>query len=89
MGLDPGSPGSHPRLQAARNRCTTGGCPRLHKLMEIGNLGHRDTSESEVSQPLNGSANIRSNFVTPTAMGFPRPQKTSVISMPNIVGKTC
>ena len=24
VGLDPGSPGSHPRLQAALNRCTTG-----------------------------------------------------------------
>ena len=25
VGLDPGSPGSHPRLQAALNRCTTQG----------------------------------------------------------------
>ena len=24
MGLDPGSPGSHPGLQAALNRCATG-----------------------------------------------------------------
>ena len=24
VGLDPGSPGSHPGLQAALNRCTTG-----------------------------------------------------------------
>ena len=28
-GLHPGSPGSHPRLQAAPNRCTTGAAPLL------------------------------------------------------------
>ena len=27
VGFDPGSPGSHPRLQAAPNRCTTGAAP--------------------------------------------------------------
>ena len=27
MGLDPGSPGSHPRLQEAPNRCATGAAP--------------------------------------------------------------
>ena len=32
MGLDPGSPGSHPRLQAAPNRCATGAAqPLIYK----------------------------------------------------------
>ena len=29
VGLDPGTPGSHPRLQAAPNRCATGAAPVL------------------------------------------------------------
>ena len=29
VGLDPGSPGSHPRLQAAPNRCATGAAQEL------------------------------------------------------------
>ena len=29
VGLDPGSPGSHPGLQAAPNRCATGAAPEI------------------------------------------------------------
>ena len=29
VGLDPGSPGSHPRLQEALNRCATGAALKL------------------------------------------------------------
>ena len=32
VGLDPGSPGSHPRLQAALNRCATGAARELSNL---------------------------------------------------------
>ena len=34
MGLDPGCPGSHPRLQAALNRCATGAAPVTSLLVQ-------------------------------------------------------
>ena len=38
MGLDPGSPGSHPELQAALNRCATWAAPLLHFCATMGRL---------------------------------------------------
>ena len=37
VGLDPGSPGSRPRLQAALNRCTTGAAPS-HEFLNVKHL---------------------------------------------------
>ena len=31
VGLDPGSPGSHPELQVALNLCTTGAAPDMQR----------------------------------------------------------
>ena len=42
MGLDPGSPGSNPGLQAALNRCATGVAPLLEFLLGLINLGRID-----------------------------------------------
>ena len=36
VGLDPGSPGSHPGLQVALNRCATGAAPTVNLLLMKG-----------------------------------------------------
>ena len=38
VGLDPRSPGSHPELQAALNRCATWAAPLLHFCATMGRL---------------------------------------------------
>ena len=43
MGLDPGSPGSHPGLQVALNHCATGAAPCFREL----NHGERVGGQAE------------------------------------------
>ena len=52
MGLDPRSPGSHPRLQAALNHCATGAA-LVHILNEITSLC---LSPKHILTPIKGSA---------------------------------
>ena len=87
MGLDPWSPGSHPRLQVALNRCATGAAPKAWFLFLLeGRIVTASAAPSEPSSLMSRSVLVPRPAEHPELAGLRFPPNHTLCAEVRCVG---